>query len=213
MDSSIQRLGAGALALFTLLAPGTVTSCSDDDGPDEPVMHQNYVQGKLNGHVIAMNDVNANILMDKSDYNFSSDNESDVPTRFDWQVKLVETPDTVITLYLHLDDLRFTNGIIYSPNDSDPIKTRNTCYATVEDLRTHTTTTCHPTHEAPVSVSWKTFTITVDTSRHHRKKGYDYTVTYPSHRWHGIEGRLDGTLTGDDASRPPLQLDFRFVLY
>src|SRR5574344_2774937 len=137
--SYLKKLKVEALIMLVAMAITSVTSCSNDDDTEKAILHQNYVQGKLNNHDIAINDVNANILIDKSDFQFSSGNQTDIPAWFDWEVKVIETKDSVITLYLHLDDVKRTNEVIYSPNDEDPIKTKSTCYATVKDLKNNTT--------------------------------------------------------------------------
>lgn len=190
----------------------TIISCSHED-IKEPILHQNYVQGRLSNHNIAINDVNANILIDKSDYEFSSGNQTDIPIKFDWNVNLIETKDTVITLYLHIDDLKKTNEIIYSPNDKDPIKTKSTCYATVRDLKSNTTVIYHPTHQAPINIEWKTFMMKIDKSSNNPSKLYEYDVNFTGHRWPGIEGRLDGVLSCDDTSKVPIKIKINFRLY
>lgn len=210
----IQNFKIGILIMSVVTAITSVTSCSNNDEPEEAILHQNYVQGQLNDHIIAMNDINANILIDKSDYEFSSGNQTDIPAYFDWEVKLVDTKDSLITLHLHIDDVQRTNEIIYSPNDEDPIKTKSTCYATLKDLKNNTTTIYHPTHSSPINVAWKTFMLTVDTSFKNCTKDYDYELDFTGNRWPGIEGNLDGTLTCDDASKSPLKINkLKFILY
>jgi hypothetical protein len=201
----------GAIVL-TAMAMASVTSCSDND-TKEMIYHQSYIQGTLNDRNIAINDINANILTNKSDYNFSSGNQTDIPAWFDWEVKLVETEDSIITLYLHIDDVKRTNEVIYSPNDEDPIKTQSSCYATVEDLKNDTTYIYHPTHPAPIDVMWSTFMMTVDKEYKNLTKDYVYTSVFTGHRWPGMDGRLQGTLTSDDETKSPLRIDIKFALY
>lgn len=102
--SYIKKMKIGALIVSMAMVVAAVTSCSNDD-TEEPVLYQSYVQGKLNNNNISINDINANILADKSDYDFSSGNRTDIPQWLDWNVNLIETKDSVVTLYLHLDDL------------------------------------------------------------------------------------------------------------
>lgn len=103
--------------------------------------------------------------------------------------------------------------MIYSPNDKDPIKTKSTCYATVKDLKDNTTSIYHPTHSAPIDVAWKTFMIMVDKDFKNSTKQYDYKIDFAGHRWPGIEGSLDGILTSDEASKSPLKISMKFILY
>lgn len=206
-------LTVGASIVFVAIAFTSVISCSNDEDTEETILHQNYVQGKLNTHDIAINKVNANILSDESDFQLSSGNQTDIPAKFDWEVKLVETKDSVVTLHLHIDDVKKTNELIYSPNDKDPIKTKSTCYATVTDLKSNTTTTYHPTHSAPINAEWKTFMVSVDKGFNKPSKLYDYKLDYTGQRWPGIEGSLDGPLTSDDVSKSPLKISIKFILY
>ena len=199
----------GLLIMATIL----LISCSKDDNTGGAILHQNFVQGELNNHNIAISDINANILIDKSDYEFSSGNQIDIPAWFDWEVKLIETKDTCITLYLHIDDVKKANEVIHSPNEEDPIKTRSTCYATVKDLKNNTTYIFHPTLSAPIDVIWRTFMMTTDNEFKNSTKDYDYKLDFTGHRWPGIEGNLQGMLTSKDASQPPLKIKIKFILY
>lgn len=199
--------------MLVAMAITFATSCRDENGIEETIYHQNYIQGKLNNHDIAINDINAEILIDKSAYDFSSGNQTDIPAWFDWEVKLIETTDSVITLYLHIDDVKRTNELIYSPNDADPIKTKSTCYATVKDLKNNTTSIYHPTHPSPIGVMWKSFMVAVYEDINKPTKQYDYTSEFIGHRWPGIEGSLDGVLTSDDESQSPLNISIKFILY
>lgn len=211
--SYLRNLKVNALIMLVTMAIASVTSCSNNDDTEESILHQNYVQGKLNNHDIAINDINANILIDKSDFQFSSGNQTDIPAWFDWEVKLIETKDSVVTLHLHLDDLKKTNEVIYSPNDEDPIKTKSTCYATVKDLKNNTTSIYHPTHPTPIDIEWKMFMMKVEKDFKNLTKLYDYKLNLTEHRWPGIEGSLDGMLTNDDAFRSTLKINIKFILY
>jgi len=199
--------------MLVILSISSVTSCSNDDDTEESVLHRNFIKGTLNNHEIAIDDINAEILMDKSDYEFSSRNQTDIPAWFDWEVKLLETEDSVITMYLHIDDVERTNEIVYSPNDEDPIKTKSTCYATVEDLKNNTMFVYHPTHSAPINVAWETFMLTVDKNVRNIKKQYGYNLYFTGYRWPGIEGDLYGLLSCDDASKAPIKINVKFELY
>uniref|UniRef100_A0AB33IXM0 Lipoprotein n=1 Tax=Prevotella sp. GTC17254 TaxID=3236794 RepID=A0AB33IXM0_9BACT len=209
----LQNLKAIALVMLVAMATVSVTSCSNDDETKEAVYHQHYFQGKLNNHDISMNEVNANIMADKSDMDFSSGNQTDIPAWFDWEVTLMETKDTVITLHLHIDDVKRTNEVIYSPKDKDPIKSNSTCYATVKDLKNNTTSVYHPTHPAPINVAWETFMMTVDKTYKNITKQYNSKIEFTGHRWAGIKGSLFGTLTSDDESKSPLKISMEFILY
>lgn len=209
----ILKLKVGALIMLVAMAIISVTSCSNNDDTEEAILHQNYIQGKLNDQSISINDVNENIIIDKSDMDFSSGNQTDIPAWFDWKVKLIETEDSIITLYLHLSDVNRTNEIIHSPNEEDPIKTKSTCYTEVKNLKYNTTTIYHPIHTAPINVAWRTFMMTVDKDYKNPTKQYDYKLNFTGHRWPGIEGSLDGMLTSDEVSKSPLKISMKFILY
>ncbi len=200
------------MCLLVAMAVMSVTSCKDDDDED-PILHENYIQGKLNEHVIDVHEVNADIWVEKSNYDFCSADQTDLPVWFDWKVVLVETDDTIITMSLHINRLNGTNEVIYSPNEEDPIKTQSTCYATVKDLKNNTASIYHPIHSSPISVVWKTFMLTADENYMNPQKVYYYKSEPDGPRWPGIQGRLYGTLTSDDESKEPLKIDMEFVLY
>lgn len=210
----LQKIKNEALILLAALATLSVTACGNDEDQEDTIYHKNYVEGKLNNHDIMINEVNENIQMDKSIYDFSSGNQTDVPAWFDWEVNLIETKDSIITLHLHIDDVTRTNAVIYSPNADDPIKTKSTCYATVKDLKTNKTSIYHPIHTAPITVMWKTFMMMLDNDLKNLTKQYNYyRVDFVGNRWPGIEGSLQGTLTSDEASELALKINIKFILY
>lgn len=214
--SYIKNFKIGTLILLAAIVIASVTSCSNDDDTEEPIYHQDYVQGKLNDQDIAINGINGNILAEKSDFDFSAGTPTHTSRWFDWEVKLIETKDSIVTLHLHLDDIDLTNEMIYSPNDKDPIHSKSTCYATVKDLKNNTTSIYHPTHSAPINIAWRTFMMTVDRVGDEFKnltKQYNYQLDFVGYRWPGIEGDLYGTLTSDDASQSPLKIKMKFTLY
>lgn len=213
-----QLMSIGRFFTLVVIAVVSMTSCSDDNEPEEPIYHQSYVKGKVNGEDVFMNDVNEHRLIDKSMYDFISNDQSDTPAKFDWEVKLLETKDSIVTLFLHIDDVELTNTVIYSPDDKGKIKTYNTCYVTVEDLNKKVTKVYHPTQRYPVYAMWRMFTVTEEAKRkaqvpwadNGRMKDID--VKYVGHRWPGIEGNLRGTLTYDDAPNT-MTIDIDFRLY
>lgn len=89
----------GYALVWTAISFFSLTSCSDDNEPEEPIYHQSYVKGKVNGEDVFMNDVNEYRLIDKSMYDFISNDQSDTPAKFDWEVKLLETKDSIVTLF------------------------------------------------------------------------------------------------------------------
>lgn len=190
-----------------------VTSCSNDDEPAVTVYHQNYVQGKVNSTKIVMNDINANILDNISSYEFISNTQSNIPNKFDWEVKLIDTKDSIVTLYLHIDDVFRTNDIIYSPNESDVIKTKNTCYVIVTDVKNKTTKVYHPTHPSPMNAVWDMFMMSEDGKMQNLKDAACTCNHNNIHQWPGINGRLHGTLTSDDDTPDAMKIDINFRLY
>lgn len=210
--SYIKKMKIGALIVSMAMVVAAVTSCSNDD-TEEPVLHQSYVQGKLNNNNISINDINANILADKSDYDFSSGNQTDIPQWLDWNVNLIETKDSVVTLYLHLDDLNKGVEKIFPPSAVNPIKYKSTCYVTVRNLRNNTTVTYHPAEQIPMNAEWKTFMVEVGKEYKVATKHYDYKAEFAGHRWPGIEGSLEGVLVSDEALVSPITINVRFRLY
>lgn len=197
--------------ILVLVGSFFISSCSSDDEPEEPIYHRSYVKGKLNSTSIYQNSVNAEILSDISNYDFKSNNQTDIPVELDWEACLINSKDTTVTLFLHIDDLFRTNGVIYSPNEKDVIKTKNTCYIAVTDKNKKTTRIYHPTHPFPISAMWQSFMV-YDDGKSERLK--NLTINYLGRRWPGISGELQGYLTNDDTSTPDvIKVDLSFILY
>lgn len=188
-----------------------LASCSKDDEPEEIIYHQSYVKGKLNDTEISMNDINALVSSTKSDYNFIVRENEEKVSMFDWKVKLVDTPDSVVTLCLHLDNISRTNSMIASPNnDPASVQTKDKCYITVEDIRTGKSTTYTPTKHSQISAEWNYFTVTSDRkTEKHNGVTWDYSGTV----WSGINGRLYGTFINSSAPNQTLKLNINFKLY
>lgn len=184
-------------------------SCSNDDDVQEIIYHQNYVQGKLNNTVISINDINANISVEKSNYKFESTDGSNVPSVLDWEAKLIDVQDSVVTIYLHIDDLEKTNNVIYSPS-SDEIQSRDQCYVTIKDGKTGKIVLYHPIHQSPVFARWNSFMVTTDGKT---VKGNGVTFEYSGQQWPGIVGNLSGTFVSDDVSSKTITLNLDFKLY
>lgn len=195
-------------AFFMLIV---MASCSKDDDPEEVIYHQSYVKGKLNDAEISMNDINALVSSAKSDYKFiARENEEEV-SMFDWKVRLVDTPDSVVTLCLHLDNISRTNSMIASPNnDPTSVQTKDKCYLTVENPKTEKSVNYTPTEHSQISATWDYFTVTPD---YKSEKHNGVTWDYPSRVWPGIIGRLQGTFTNSSESNLTIKLDINFKLY
>lgn len=188
-----------------------LASCSKDDEPEEVIYHQSYVKGKLNDTEISMNDINALVSSTKSDYNFIVRENEEKVSMFDWKVKLVDTPDSVVTLCLHLDNISRTNCMIASPNnDPTSVQTKDKCYITVENPRTENTVTYTPTEHSQISTEWNYFTVTPDPII---EKHNGVTWDYSSRVWSGIDGRLYGTFTNSSELNQIIKLDINFKLY
>ncbi len=195
-------------AFFMLLA---MVSCSKDDEPEEVIYHQNYVEGKLNDVEISMDEINAKILHTKSDYNFIVRENEEKVSMFDWKVKLIDTSDSVVTLFLHLDNISRTSSKIASPND-DPmsVQTKDKCYITVENLKTNNIVTYKPTEHSQISAVWDYFRVTPDFKL---EKHNGVTWDYPGRVWPGIAGRLYGVFTSSSEPSQSIELDINFKLY
>ena len=207
----VSRLGC--VLVWVAISFLSLTSCSDDDQdePEEPVYHQSYVQGQVNGEEVFMNDLNANIMIDKSMYDFTTNSQGDMPTEFDWQVKLLDSQDSIVTLYLHIDNLRKNHELIYSPNDNkDGIVSSSTCYVEVKHLKDGKTDMYHLTGKSPVQVEWKSFKASTGTKVERQD---NVVLTYRTVEWLGIEGSLDGMLFRDNHEGSPLTLKLQFRLY
>ena len=195
-------------AFFMLIV---MASCSKDDEPEEVIYHQSYVKGKLNDVEISMNDINAQVSSAKSDYSFIVRENEEKVSMFDWKVKLVDTPDSVVTLCLHLDNISRTNSMIASPNnDPASVQTKDKCYITVENLRTEKSITYTPTEHSQISAEWNYFTVTSDSKT---EKHNGVTWDYSSRVWSGIDGRLHGTFTNSSEQKQTIKLDINFKLY
>ena len=117
------------LLMYTFFMLTVLASCSKDDEPEEVIYHQSYVKGKLNDAEISMNDVNALVSSTKSDYSFIVRENEEKVSVFDWNVKLIDTSDSIVTLFLHLDNISRTNSMIASPNnDPASVQTKDKCY-------------------------------------------------------------------------------------
>lgn len=195
-------------AFFMLIV---MASCSKDDEPEETIYHQSYVKGKLNDTEISMNDINALVSSNKSDYSFIVRENEEKVSMFDWKVKLVDTPDSVVTLFLHLDNISRTNSMIASPNnDPASVQTKDKCYIIVENIRTEKSVTYSPTEHSQISAEWNYFTVPSDskTEKHNDRK-WDYSGRV----WSGIAGRLYGTFTNSSERNLTIKLDIKFKLY
>lgn len=182
-------------AMTVLMA---MTSCSkDDDKTEMPVYHQSYVQGDLNDVKISMDDKNALISSEKSSYSFTVREKGSFPPIFDWKVQLIDTPDSTVTMYLHLDDLITRNNTyIYSPNSTYHGVTIDRCRIVVKNLKKGTEDVYHPKDKFGVWVNWTAFLVTRD-GRTEKQNGI--TLEYQnSYTWPGIVGTLHGRLTNDE---------------
>ena len=195
-------------AFFMLIV---LASCSKDDEPEEVIYHQSYVKGTLNDAEISMNDINALISSNKSDYSFIVRENEEMVSMFDWKVKLVDTPDSVVTLCLHLDNISRTNSMIASPNnDLTSVQTKDKCYITVENLKTEKSVTYTPTEHPQISAEWNYFTVTSDNKT---EKNNGVTWDYSGRVWPVIDGRLYGSFTNSSERSQTIQLDINFKLY
>lgn len=208
----IKVFKSGVLILSFLVVLLAASSCSkDDDINEEPVYHQSYVQGKINGVTVSMDDKNAYISSEKSLYTFARRDNEKFPSVFDWWVKLIDTPDSTVTMILHLDDIvRSTGSMIYSPNTKYHGVTEDRCHIVVTNLKDGTETVFHPKDKFAVSVKWNSFRVTQD-ERMEKHKGF--TLEYQNeYTWPGIVGFMQGRLTNEDAPGHDIiidRLDFR----
>lgn len=188
-----------------------LASCSKDDEPEEVIYHQSYVKGKLNDAEISMNDVNALVSSTKSDYSFIVRENEEKVSMFDWNVKLIDTSDSIVTLFLHLDNISRTNSMIASPNnDPASVQTKDKCYITAKDIRTGKSTTYTPTEHSQISAEWNYFTVTSGRkTEKHNGVTWDYSGTV----WSGINGRLYGTFINSSAPNQAIKLNINFKLY
>lgn len=198
------------LIIVITMAMASLTSC-DDDNDMEAIYHMNYYKGNLNDYVLSMKEVNALIRVDKSNYDFYTGNQTGFPAWFEWEVVLIETEDSIVTLYLHLDELKRTTQIINLPNDEHSIKPQSTCYVTVRDIKNDTTTVYHPTHSALINAKWKMFLMKIKNEELIVEDYVDQECLL--YEWLGIKGNLYGTLTCDDESKDPMNLNIEFNLY
>lgn len=211
--SLFRKFNVCVMSLLLAMAMVSVTSCNDDDDDEVIIYHKNFIQGKINDYVIDTKEINANIQEDKSIYDVFNNEQTDWPEKLDWKVVLVETNEIVITMNLHIDYLLSSSTIIYSPNEADPCPSKSSCYVTVIDLKNNTKTIYHPTHPSPINARWTTFVVTADSDWPNKVTVPGCVVEYKKYKWPGIDGHLQGTLTSDDESKDPLNIDIDFLLY
>ena len=204
-------LNNGKIFLYAFLMLFCVVSCSKEEGDEEVVYHQNYVKGKLDDTEVLMDETNATISHVNSDYTFIVRDSDEHASMFDWKVKLIDTPDSVVTLFLHLDRLSRTNSMIASPNnDPTSVQTKDQCYITVENTKTLNTITYTPTEHSQISAVWDYFIVTPD---YKQEKHNGVTWDYPGRVWPGITGSLQGIFTNSTKSSKTMKLDIKFKLY
>lgn len=205
----MMKIKSFALLLLSVFMLLNIVACSDDD-VKENIYHQNYVEGEFNQSPILMNDINADVTSEKSYYSFKNIEGSDVPRIFDWEVKMVDMPDSVVTLFLHISDLRRTNCLVYSPNDGEPVQSDDTCCIKVKNNKTGDVTEYHPTHISPITAKWNAFIVTAD-DKYEKHDGLKFE--YYGHQWPGIQGSLHGVFYSDDAPSKSVSLNLNFKLY
>lgn len=199
------------LTLFVLcLAVWGITSCSKDDDNEPIVYHETSVQGKVNDAVVSFSGINAKDFSDRSTKRFIVPlGEKEVS--FSWEVKLVDNPDSVVTLFLYVHDIkRDDNRMIYSPNNGGEIQTDDTCYLEVTNKKTGHTDIYHPKDHSPAFVKWTYFEVTAD-KKFEKRPGV--TITRYGYDWSGIEGFMDGTLHDDSTPARKITLHLDFKLY
>lgn len=199
------------LALFVLcLAVSTVTSCSKDDDNEPIVYHETSVQGKVNDAVVSFSGINAKDFSDRSTTRFIVPLGEKEVSDFSWEVKLVDNPDSVVTLFLYIHNIKEETSVIYSPNNGGEIQTDDTCYLEVTNKKTGHTDIYHPKDHSPVFVKRTYFEVT-DDAKFEKRPGV--TITRYGYDWSGVEGFMDGTLHDDSTPARKITLHLDFKLY
>ena len=199
------------LTLFVLcLAVRGITSCSKDDDNEPIVYHETSVQGKVNDAVVSFSGINAKDFSDRSTTRFIVPLGEKEVSDFSWEVKLVDNPDSVVTLFLYVHNIKRDNIMIYSPNNGGEIQTDDTCYLEVKNKKTGHTDIYHPKDHSPVSAKWTYFVVTAD-AKFEKRRGV--TITRDGYDWPGIEGFMDGTLHDDSTPARKITLHLDFKLY
>ena len=129
---------------------------------------------------------------------------------FSWEVKLVDNPDSVVTLFLYIHNIKEETSVIYSPNNGGEIQTDDTCYLEVTNKKTGHTDIYHPKDHSPVFVKRTYFEVT-DDAKFEKRPGV--TITRYGYDWPGIEGFMDGTLHDDSTPARKITLHLDFKLY
>lgn len=212
-DFLSMRIKQNALWLvgFAFVLSIFATACSSDDHSAETIYHQSYVQGKVNGIPVSMDDRNEMVSSDKSLYEFKRTGFGETEKNsLDWEVKLVEDKDSVVTLFLHINDLQTSNTVIYSPNATGGVQSESTCYIEIKNQRTGNKVVYHPTQPKPTRVRWETFTAMLDDKIEYQK---GLTIKYRTHQWPGIDGDLEGVFTEDSPQKKTVDVKFDFKLY
>lgn len=198
------------IALLSFIALMGMTSCSDKEEVQETIFKMHYVEGSFNKMPISINLTNHQVSLDTNYRSYLLLGTGDErKIKFDWRVRLIESQETVVTMYLHIDDI--WNGKskeIYGPNDPRytvyGLTREDSCRVEVEDLKTGTKTTYYP---VGLSVSWnpliKSYPIKTE-------QYGDVTISYRQDESTGIVGRLWGDLKEDGVNKESIPISIVF---
>lgn len=192
----------GMLAFIVLAL--TIACSKDDHEENEPAYIIPYVEGKLNNMPIKIWDQNALIYKSYVRYTIVGTGD-DKRLAFNWELKLIENKDSVVTMIMHLNDLRGSGAMIYHPNS-----TPSSCHIEVRHLQSNDTTFYYSAPKNPTHVKWETFTASYKTKV---EKYKDLTLTYRPHEWPGIDGIVESQLIADKPHKATFNIKLAFKLY
>ena len=198
------------LIVCMCLVTFVISSCSKDDDNEPIVYHETSVQGKVNDAVVSFSGINEKDFSDRSTTRFIVPLGEKEVSDFSWEVKLVDNPDSVVTLFLYIHNIKEETSVIYSPNNGGEIQTDDTCYLEVTNKKTGHTDIYHPKDHSPVFVKRTYFEVTAD-KKFEKRPGI--TITRYGYDWPGIKGFMDGTLHDDSTPARKITLHLDFKLY
>lgn len=206
------------LLMLLLCVFPLIMSCSDDNDEEPTLVHHLQVDGDVNGEKVSINENDSDVYYEigaskSSNFRFYIDTDK-ITQYFTWTVKLKETPDTTITLYLRLYNIARVEGTpINSPNlDRDTIlNPKNICYVIVRNVKTDSVERYFNV-KYMMYARWNYFMVR-RAQRLVKKYGYTREYLNMSGDYAGIEGQLLGTLYSQRDRNKELKINLNFTVF
>lgn len=191
-----------------------IASCSKDDD-EQPLEYQIRTEGDVNGEKVSINESYEAGTSKSSKFRFVIDSDQ-VTEYFQWTIKLKDTPDTTMTLYLRINNVSKASGTIFISPNLDPdtflLNPKNLCYVIVRNVKTDSVERFYNTKSINTSANWK-FYMVRKVQKTEKKYGntreyLNLTGDYP-----GIEGMLYGTLVSQRDRNKKMNLNLKFTIF